>query len=70
MADTYKKGKRLERQETILRFALDLNKELALRYSDDKDLVRAALAHVFAHIDRFHLRWMGLPRMTVQLRFE
>ena len=64
MATTYKKGQRLEQQDAILKFALDLNEELTLRYSTDKNSVKMALEHIFMFLDRFHLRRMQLPRMA------
>ena len=67
MATTYKKGHCVEQQEAILKFAVDPNKELAIRYSADEDLVRKALAHVFKFIDRVYLCRMAHANHLTQM---
>lgn len=59
-----------ENARSILNFAQDLNKELTMRYFDNKDLVRRVLAHVFKFLDRFYLPKMGLPPLAKQLYIE
>ena len=59
-----------ENARSILNFAQDLNKELTMRYFDNKDLVRRILGHVFQYLNKFYLIRNGLPPLAKQLYIE
>lgn len=67
---TKKRSVKEENARSVLKFAQDLNKELTMRYFDNKDLVRRILAHVFRFLDRFYLPNMQLPLLAKQLYIE